>query len=107
MEAGAPSSICFARVEDEANDATTLTPVSLLNRAAISFIAFVVDAAAKIINCVLSAAKQLIAETSETPIRRRIDKIEISRFFRFIVVLSLCESHFSSSAELLGRLEHR
>ena len=51
MEAGAPSSICFASVEDEANDATTLTLASFLKRVEISFIAFVVEAAAKIITC--------------------------------------------------------
>ena len=74
MDAGAPCSICLARVEDEANEDTTSTPNCFLNAAAISLIALVVDAAAKIVTCPVSAAKQLVTETRATPITIELTK---------------------------------
>jgi hypothetical protein len=62
-------------------------PPCFLNKAAISLIALVVDAAAKIVTCPVSVAGQSIIKIIRIPAKIRNDKIETLRFFLIMVVL--------------------
>ena len=85
MSAGAPLSICLARVEEDAKEMRTLSLCWSIKRFPMSVMALVVDAAAKTVTVSISAAPATGDKFSHNvKITKPIVSLSLFKIFHFI-----------------------